>query len=109
MTGYSLPALSLAREAVRRGLAFPLKGRGSKSKPIWAPLPSRPPMRSRACWRFFKSANPYFAIADAYAVRSNPRLFPGRQARGKFSSTITLLLSGKNDWSIAGRLMWFSR
>jgi enoyl-CoA hydratase len=25
MTGYSLPALSLAREAVRRGLAFPLK------------------------------------------------------------------------------------
>ena len=32
-----------------------------------------------------------------------------RYARGKFSSTMTLLLSGKKSWSIGGWLMWFSR
>src|SRR5580704_3513328 len=50
--------------------------------------------------------HPVGGFRNGPAVRERDSI---RQLRGKFNSTMTLLLSGKNSWSIGGLAMWFSR
>jgi hypothetical protein len=79
----------------------------------WADIDARAALRPpRAADRGKPRRNPRLPRAQR-SLGANPPAAAGLalvgQLRGKFSSTMTLLLSGKNSWSIGGLAMWFSR